>query len=49
MSSAQEKKLFSKMRQPVFKYTPAVKTDIRKLFARVRRDLAACAKQPDVV
>jgi len=31
----------SKLLDPKFKYVPAAKTDIRKTFARVRRELAA--------
>jgi hypothetical protein len=30
---------------PEFKYTPALKTDIQKTFARVRRELAAKQQQ----
>ncbi len=29
-----------------FRYTPAAKTDIRKLFARVRKELAEQGKSP---
>lgn len=30
---------------PRFRYTPAAATDIRKTFARVRRELAAAARE----
>lgn len=33
---------------PRFKYTSAAKTDIRKTFARIRRELEAQKQQPKV-
>lgn len=31
---------------PTFKYTPAAETDLRRTFARVRRELRKAAHQP---
>ena len=42
-----KKKLVAKCYQPGWEYVPAVETDIRKTFARARREMKEQARKPE--